>query len=259
MKPLRPLCGLVFVLLLATAVHGDQVALGIRPILGVAMPEKNIVESVIPGSLAETMQLQKGDRVVAVNGRPVAGVDDVRSALRELQLGATLELEIVRDGKRLKRSAPYVAPKNPFREFVITEGTGLSGQLEVGQSESDATAVGLSPPVGEQVYDYSLYPSPRWAHLKGRGVVLRADALGVAAGFLDGKADWVSIAYPMVARTSAGLTTLSTRADVVSTYGRPASTLEDKPGAWYNYPSRGISVSVMGDKVLRILVYKPVQ
>ena len=54
---------------------------------------------VAAGSAAETAGLLLGDTIIALDGEPVASVDDLRGALRHLGAGHSVALQIVRAGK----------------------------------------------------------------------------------------------------------------------------------------------------------------
>jgi S1-C subfamily serine protease len=52
----------------------------------------------VPGSPAAAAGLRGEDLVVAVDGAPVRGVDDLQRLMTEERIGVAAELEIVRDG-----------------------------------------------------------------------------------------------------------------------------------------------------------------
>ncbi len=69
--------------------------------LGVAPIEKSegvFVEEVIPGSCAERMALQVGDRLFTVAGKQILTIDDLRQALAGRKAGQQITIQFVRSG-----------------------------------------------------------------------------------------------------------------------------------------------------------------
>jgi len=60
-----------------------------------------VVLSTEPGSPAQKTGLREGDVVVALDGQPVAGVDDLHRLLSDVRAGAKLELGVIRGTQRL--------------------------------------------------------------------------------------------------------------------------------------------------------------
>jgi len=71
-------------------------ALGIR--LDPQATDRVKVIEVVPGATAAAAGVQPGDTVVAVAGRAVKAPDTLRSALREVQAGQTLRIDVLRQG-----------------------------------------------------------------------------------------------------------------------------------------------------------------
>ena len=63
------------------------------------------VESVEPGSPAAAAGLQDGDVIVSVDGKLVASNDDLRRALRDMEGGKKVTVEVVRKGDRKRLDA----------------------------------------------------------------------------------------------------------------------------------------------------------
>jgi S1-C subfamily serine protease len=59
-----------------------------------------LVESVEPGSPAETASVRVGDVIVALAGQAVGGTDDLLRGLTEDCIGQPTALEILRSGQR---------------------------------------------------------------------------------------------------------------------------------------------------------------
>ena len=71
----------------------------LRSQCGIAENEGVVVESVIEGSLAARIALQKHDVILAVNGLPVSSSSEVRSAVEAVKEGAEVRLTVLRAGK----------------------------------------------------------------------------------------------------------------------------------------------------------------
>ena len=65
------------------------------------------VTFVVPGGGGERMGLRAGDVLVRLNGREVASVSQTVRALRELKAGERLDLEVLRNGERVKLAGRY--------------------------------------------------------------------------------------------------------------------------------------------------------
>ncbi|PXW68068.1 serine protease DegQ [Loktanella sp. PT4BL] len=61
-----------------------------------------VITQVEPGSAAEEAQMQAGDLIVAVDGRPVVGAADLRSQIGLRRIGAQIEIGILRDGEQIE-------------------------------------------------------------------------------------------------------------------------------------------------------------
>ncbi len=83
-----------------------------------------LVTSIEAGSAAAEAGLRAGDVILAVNGKPVKGVTDVRNRLGLLGVGARVELSILRDGKPRRLTG---AIADPYRHFI--HGARLSPSL----------------------------------------------------------------------------------------------------------------------------------
>ncbi|MFO0873441.1 MAG: trypsin-like peptidase domain-containing protein [Phycisphaerales bacterium] len=62
--------------------------------------QATIVQRVRPGSAAEAAGIEIGDAILAVDGRPVSGPDDLRRMLQQRSVGDAVELEVVHSGDR---------------------------------------------------------------------------------------------------------------------------------------------------------------
>lgn len=70
-----------------------------------------IITNVEKNSAAEKAKLMPGDIVLAINDEPVKNASDMRNFIGLLRIGTEISLDILRDGRRLKRTATIYAPK----------------------------------------------------------------------------------------------------------------------------------------------------
>jgi S1-C subfamily serine protease len=63
-----------------------------------------LVISVEDGSPAQRAGMHEGDVIVAFDGHPIAGIDDLHRRLTEERVGATAEIVVVRHTERLALS-----------------------------------------------------------------------------------------------------------------------------------------------------------
>jgi S1-C subfamily serine protease len=69
--------------------------------LGLPKPAGIIVQQVIPGGPAERAGLKAKDTILTIDGTPTGSVDDLQRYLSRAQIGATVEVGILRAGQRL--------------------------------------------------------------------------------------------------------------------------------------------------------------
>jgi serine protease Do len=67
---------------------------------GLDSPNGALVSSVAPGSAAEKAGLRPGDVVLSLNGEPVERTGDLAAMIGPSEPGASVELEVMREGKR---------------------------------------------------------------------------------------------------------------------------------------------------------------
>lgn len=115
--------------------------------LGVENTAGALVSRVDPGSAAAAAGLRPGDLIVAVNGRPVTGAGTLRAHIGLLRIGTPLQLELIRNGARL-RLASTVA--DPYADYIdggrlspVLQGAKLGDLIEgAGSDRRFAVAVG---------------------------------------------------------------------------------------------------------------------
>ena len=105
-------------------------ALDVRPRAGA------VVTRVRAGSPAEAAGVQAGDVVQRVDGKPVRGAADLQNAQGILPVGASIELDLLRDGKPLHVQARLTAAP-----LASADGEHIDARLRGAQlSETDARA-----------------------------------------------------------------------------------------------------------------------
>jgi serine protease Do len=80
--------------------------------LGIGSNDGVLIADVNPGSPAEKAGIRRGDVALSVNGRAVASTGAFRNAIAAAGSGATVELELSRNGKRQKVTAKLTAAPN---------------------------------------------------------------------------------------------------------------------------------------------------
>ena len=92
-----------------------------------------VVSEVVPGSAAEAAGIQRGDRIVALNGQAVSRFEDI-AALVQLGLGEPLRLKVQRGGSTIELNAtPKVVQQVDI--FGDTHRIGLLGIQASGPGE----------------------------------------------------------------------------------------------------------------------------
>jgi len=71
-----------------------------------------VLNAIVPGSAADEAGLQAGDVVVSLNGRQINSAAELRTQIGLLRVGEPVQLEVLREGKRLTVSA-RVTPREP--------------------------------------------------------------------------------------------------------------------------------------------------
>jgi S1-C subfamily serine protease len=81
-----------------TTVSLDTVEEAVKDRLGIEADEGAFVYDVIPGSGAEAAGLEQGDVIVAIDGEPITGNDDLGDAIGGHEVGDQIEITIDRGG-----------------------------------------------------------------------------------------------------------------------------------------------------------------
>lgn len=116
--------------------------------MGVKQHEGAVIVEVQTGSAAARAGLRVGDVVVAVNGAAVRSASDLRNQVGLLRIGAPIEVEVIREGKRQRLSGTI---GDPYAGFVagdkvspFFEGTSL-GETGSGNGSRLVGGVGVGP------------------------------------------------------------------------------------------------------------------
>ncbi len=99
--------------------------------LNIARAEGAVITQVEPGSSAEKADIQAGDVVIELNGRPVRNSSDLRNRIGLVRIGEQVELTILRNGKRKTVAMRVAAPKE------ITAGRGTPMEKLAGAAFQD--------------------------------------------------------------------------------------------------------------------------
>jgi C-terminal processing protease CtpA/Prc len=90
----------------APASRGVWIGIGLRLVTDPGTGSQGTaVASVIPGGPAANSGLRPGDLIVAVNGRPMTALAQIKEEIRTKAVGAAILVDVVREGTRLQFSA----------------------------------------------------------------------------------------------------------------------------------------------------------
>jgi serine protease DegQ len=95
--------------------------------LGVETAVGAVITQVEPDSAAEAAQLQAGDLIVSVDGRPVVGAADLRSQIGLRRVGVQVDISVIRDGRTLEISATLRDASQPQTRPIARRTDQLSG------------------------------------------------------------------------------------------------------------------------------------
>ena len=136
-----------------------------------------VVAQVMPGSPAEKAGVRSGDIVLAVNGRAVHSANALRNAIGMMRRGATVALDLLRDGRPLKVNVRIeaipgqrAAAKEPQRAGPTSNR--LAG-VELGEIDPDHPLAGEEK--GVQVYSVEPGSAAARAGLREGDVILSID------------------------------------------------------------------------------------
>jgi serine protease Do/serine protease DegQ len=127
--------------------------------LGLDRDKGAVVTQVQAGSPAEKAGLKASDVVISVNGKTIADRQDLRNALGLLPVGETVELTILREGKRQVLKAKIRAP-----ESIRVPGKRLDPRLEgavLGDVPPELRRKGLEGGIAVPEVERG---SPAWEH-----------------------------------------------------------------------------------------------
>jgi serine protease Do/serine protease DegQ len=109
----------------------ESVTPEIAETLGMPKDTKGVtVADVTPGSPAEKADLKRTDVILAVNGRPIASLEDLRLTIAQSLPGSKVVLNIVRDGKpRTVEVTLGTLTEKPNELLAGVEATKLTDEL----------------------------------------------------------------------------------------------------------------------------------
>lgn len=122
--------------------YGQAVTADIASSLGMRLPQGVIVNQVYAGASAGRGGLRAGDVVLAVNGHPVEGADDLAYRVATLPVGDQVVLRIMRAGQ----IQPLTIDLQPPPEIPAAEETELEGRNPL----AGAVVGNLSPYLAER-------------------------------------------------------------------------------------------------------------
>lgn len=124
--------------------------------LDLRVGEGAIVTQVFPKSPGEDAKLEAGDVVLSLDGRPVSGPRSLQGIVERLDVGKKYQVEILREGKRLK--LPIVLKQMPT-DYTMASVTRQETDKPEKDEEEDVVAVDdfgfkvreLTPEIAEQL------------------------------------------------------------------------------------------------------------
>lgn len=129
--------------------HGDLAFGKFPPRLGVLLggpgsDSANEVIGLTPGGGAEAAGIEQGDRLVSVNGKPVAegAPESIRGALKDIEAGNSVAVVVERDGERLDFDVETSSIAADVRVF------GLRSTPEDGEFEREIVIMRPDGPLG---------------------------------------------------------------------------------------------------------------
>jgi serine protease Do len=156
--------------------YGQDVTPEIAPLLKLPQPQGVLVAQVEPRSPAAEAGIQRGDVIVAMDGKNIDSYTTFRNQIAALRPGTRVELTVIREGQTLKR--PVVLGERPS---------------EVAQAAPPQTPTPEEPrqTLGVEVQNLSPGLAQRFGYQVGQGVLVTAvapespaDAAGIEAGDL---------------------------------------------------------------------------
>ncbi|MBI4646866.1 MAG: GNAT family N-acetyltransferase [Bacteroidia bacterium] len=81
--------------------HSLKITLGIIPGFGEQDGNGLMVDGVKKGGRAEAGGIKKGDKIIAIDGKPVTNIYDYMYRLKKLSVGQTITVDIIRNGEKI--------------------------------------------------------------------------------------------------------------------------------------------------------------
>jgi Do/DeqQ family serine protease len=144
--------------------------------LGIERRDGAVVNAVEPDSAAAAAGLQEGDVILAINGAPVKGADDLRTRFGMLRVGARVELEVSRGGKTRRLEGRIADPYQSFvegRRVAPALAGALLGELDR-RGGVPALPVGTVEP-GSAAWNAGLREGDRLLQVNGQRVASLRD------------------------------------------------------------------------------------
>ncbi len=144
------------------------------------------VGTVSPGSAAEKAGIKPGDKIVAVDGKPVANMSQLQHALGPKYEGDTVSVTILRDGKEqelkgLVLTAAVTAYSRPFLGILPMRDDPEPGvEVRFVYPKSPADAAGIKP--GDRVMKFAPASVSALAPVTGGRAMLARMVGGLPAG-----------------------------------------------------------------------------
>ena len=187
-------------------------------IMAIGEPQTaNVIGRVVHGSVAEQAGLRSGDRVVAIQGKPVARYDEIMNLVGE-NPGKPLELKVQHlkaEAGKPAEEAIHVTPSAEHGFSIYGEATDvgdIAGMLPMargtmaGVSNPDSLAARAGIGTGDQIVEFAGHPVKDWEEIDryyseapaGSNIVVKFAKNGAAVGVAQKTA---SLLKPATAKT----------------------------------------------------------
>lgn len=172
--------------------------------LGLRTSRGALVAEVTKGGPAEKGGLRKGDVILEYNGRPVKDAGDLRNAVAITDLGRTVDMTVLREGKRVKVSVRIGSLEEAAKVLASALKERLGAKFRP-VTAKEAEKYGLDTPVGVAISSLSGGP------LKEAGFEVNDIILGINGQMISSIEEFVDTVATIPSKRDAALLVLDHR------------------------------------------------
>ena len=128
-KSLRLIAGAIFFFILTTPAHAAQTLIPVGKVVGIELHDDSVfVAAFEPTSAAQAAGVQKGDRLVSIDGQHITSTQDVQNALDKSD--GTVQVTLRRgDELTTLRVEPQITPQGPKLGIYLRQGVSGIGTV----------------------------------------------------------------------------------------------------------------------------------